>query len=106
MREIDTGNGKPWPDKPQEPRRMYDQDQRVCRDSGRSGSYVHIGWGFLVGVGCSSGKLRIAPSGSVSFDTTDEFPTREECEAARNFLIEKYPSHFKDSTYDGFDVDA
>ncbi len=106
MREICPGNGRPWPDEPPVPDRTYDLFQLVRYDSGRSGCYVHIGWGFLAGIGCSSGKLRISPAGKVSFDTAPEFPTDEECRMAREFLVEKYPSHFKDEAYDGFDVDA
>ena len=106
MREICSGNGRPWPGEPPTPDRTYDLFQLVRLNSGRSGCYVHIGWGFIAGIGSSSGKLRISPSGSVAFDTADSFPTGEECWAAREYLAEKYPSHFKDSTYDGFDVDA
>lgn len=106
MREICSGNGMPWPDVPPIPDRTYDLFQLVRLNSGRSGCYVHIGWGFIAGIGCMSKKLRISPSGKVCFDTIDSFPTDEECRMAREYLVEKYPSHFKDSTCDGFDVDA
>ena len=65
-----------------------------------SESFLCVGGGFVIGLGCTTGWIRVGTEDKITFNVSGGTPTVEEAERVRDFLMKLYPDNFNNSDYE------